>query len=81
MKKKSKLSWGWRYIVIVRDGTYQIHEGYGFNKQGIPHSWTDDPIAPMGESLLELRLDLFQMALDAATQPVFEEHGKKLRKV
>lgn len=68
--------WSWRYIVIKREGCYQIHEGYG---QGVPHSWTDSPIAPMGETLGELRADLQMMLLDVAE--VFEERGKKLRRV
>lgn len=56
----------WRYRVGVKDGFYGIYEFYeGDGKTG----WTECPIAPIGESELELIQDLRAM-LRAFDEPV-----------
>lgn len=47
------------------DYVYQIHEVF-YEEDGSIHSWTIDPVSPMGESLAELAedLEIFKQAFD-----------------
>ncbi len=55
----------WNYRVINRDDTFAIYEAY-YDDAGNVISITAEPVAPLGESLAELRADLehYRKALD-----------------
>ena len=53
------------------DGVVQIYEDY-FDESGAWQARTENPIAPMGESLDELVRDLSTMLRDALIRPVKE---------
>lgn len=69
----------WNHRVIRRSNapstdpewSYQVHEVY-YKEDGSIEAWTENPVAPVGEDLSELRSDIshFSEALD---QPVLEE--------
>ncbi len=72
----------WNYRIIKRtaeeSATYGIHEVY-YDKKDEAESWTGEPVEPMGESLGELREDIFHF-MSAFRYPVLveaEESGKK----
>lgn len=71
----------WNYRVIARptpqnEWTFGIHEVY-YNELGEPDMWSEDPIAPFGETLGELRDDIiYQLA--AFTRTALVEYEKKL---
>ena len=56
----------WNYRVVERDDTFAIYEAY-YDDAGTVISITAEPVAPLGESLEELRADLehYRRALDA----------------
>lgn len=67
---------GWNYRVIRKQVEidyyqYEIHEVY-YDDDGTIESWTEQPIAPFGESFLELQNDLNYMA-KATQKPILEE--------
>ena len=55
----------WNYRVVERDDTFAIHEAYYDDAGNVTHI-TAEPVAPMGESLAELRADMehYRRALD-----------------
>ena len=69
----------WNHRIIRRSNApstdpewnYQIHEVY-YKKDGSIDAWTENPVTPLGENLIELQSDisLFSKALD---QPALEE--------
>lgn len=69
----------WNHRVIRRSNapssnpkwTYQIHEVY-YNDDGSIENWTENPVAPMGENLLELQSEIRHFS-GALNQPVLEE--------
>ena len=71
----------WNYRVIARptpqqEWTFGIHEVY-YAEDGAPEMWSEDPIAPFGETLGELRDDIiYQLA--AFTKPALVEWEGKL---
>lgn len=73
----------WNYRVIrshcAGDYVYQIHEVY-YSPDGAPGSWTENPIAPLGETPLELRSELEHM-LRALDKPVLEVDRDRLVEV
>lgn len=64
----------WNYRVLERtdknsgDTTYAIHEVY-YNDEGKPDGCTENSVAPMGESLAELKADMdhYRQALEKPT--------------
>ena len=67
----------WNHRVIRRTSetgsvSYQIHEVY-YDEQDRVEAWTESPVAPMGETLHELRDELGQF-LRALDSPVLVEH-------
>jgi len=70
----------WNYRVVKTTSElgpeYAIHEVYYAND--VPDSWTEDLIAPYGETLAELRRDLAHMA-QALDKPVLEVVDGKLK--
>ena len=62
----AKMTWNYRVVQRVEQTctTYAIHEVFYGN--GIPKLVTEDAVAPMGESLEELRRDIehYMLALD-----------------
>lgn len=67
------MTWNHRVVRRAIDGEpfYGIHEA--FYAQGVdePNGWTEDPAAPVGETLDELRVELERM-LAALDRPVIE---------
>ena len=65
---------GWNYRVVRRkwgeDSTYGIHEAYGDHARK-PHSITVDPVAPVGDSVAELR-EAYRMMSEAFDAPILE---------
>lgn len=65
----------WNYRVYKckekEEEYYAIHEAYYAPYKEEPHSYTVDPVAPMGNTLEELRSDL-QMMLAALDKPVID---------
>lgn len=67
------MTWNFR---VVRESTegfpwYSIREVY-YDRHGKVGDWTEKPVAPLGESLDELRADLARMA-EALNHPTLEE--------
>jgi hypothetical protein len=54
----------WNYRVIESEGVFRIHEVY-YNEKNEITAISEDPIAPLGETLEELKGDLkyYQQAL------------------
>lgn len=73
----------WNHRVIKRsfrgEDFYQIHEVY-YNDKKKPYLWTNDPIAPGGASLQELREELQRM-LRCLDTPILIEDGDKLKEL
>lgn len=72
----------WNYRVVQHDDGketwYQIHECFYASKDDVvPHSWTADSIAPVGESMEDLRLALDRMIF-ALAKPILKIDGDKL---
>lgn len=68
------MTWNHR-VVKVTEGDelfYGIHEAYYHKGEGEPYAWTDEPVAPIGETLDELRIELERM-LAALDKPVIEQ--------
>lgn len=69
----------WNHRVIRRNNspsrdpewTYQIHEVY-YNDDGSIESWTENPVAPMGENPIELQSEIRYFS-EALNKPVLEE--------
>lgn len=76
----------WHYIVIRKklkygkrtQYSYTIHEGYEFDKNGIPKHWTESSVCPRADTLDDLRKDLCTMLMDSLRYPIYEERGNKL---
>lgn len=64
--------WNYRVMKSYVSGEtyYAIHEVY-YDDAGEPHSWTEDAIDPVGDTLDELRNELLHM-LVALERDVFE---------
>ncbi|MCG3212450.1 MAG: hypothetical protein FOGNACKC_06120 [Anaerolineae bacterium] len=58
----------WNYRIVERDGIFAIYEVY-YDAAGNVTSITAEPVAPMGESLDELRADL-EKQCQALDKPV-----------
>ena len=75
----------WNHRIIKRHDkkanitTFQIHEIY-YNDNNEIEGWTESPVAPMGESMAELREDL-QHFVEALEKPVFEEKIQNAQEV
>lgn len=69
----SKLAY-WNYRVIrhsspgEKEGYFEIFEVF-YDKNDVPHSWTADPIHPLGTDTKELKKDINFM-LEALKKPV-----------
>lgn len=50
------MSWNYR-VIRAQDGTLAIHEVY-YDEAGKPRAYTEDPVAPMGETYWELLQDM-----------------------
>lgn len=69
----------WNHRVIRRSNapsmdlewTYQIHEVY-YNDDGSIESWTENPVAPVGENPLELQSEIRNFS-EALNKPVLKE--------
>ena len=65
----------WNYRVVKRkyeeDIIYGIYEAYYGKVEKKPHSITDEPMSPMGDTLKELQKDLTMM-LDALNKPTLK---------
>ena len=70
---------GWNHRVIRRSNApstdpewnYQVHEVY-YKEDGSIEAWTENPVAPVGEDLSELRSDISHYS-EALEQPVLKE--------
>ncbi|MDY0123140.1 hypothetical protein [Sulfurimonas sp.] len=70
----------WNYRIILKEDKrlkaklYQIHEVY-YSKKGKIKGWTENPVAPYGETKKELKKELkyFQNALK---HPILKEKKK-----
>lgn len=64
--------WNHRVLRTVVHGEvgYGIHEVY-YNEAGIPWTWTADPVDPFGETVYELRRNIYHM-LASIEKPVLE---------
>lgn len=51
---------------------FQVHEGSCNKGELIPHSWTENPVTPIGETVDELRIEL-ELFLGALDLPVLKE--------
>ena len=52
----------WNHRVVKKLGLYQIHEAfYRKKKNKVPYAWTESGVAPMGDTVEELREVLIQM--------------------
>ena len=75
--ESEQMSWNHRVIrrsnspSIDPEWTYQIHEVY-YNDDGSIESWSENPVAPMGENPSELQSEIRHF-LAALNQPVLEE--------
>ena len=58
----------WNYRIIKKDGDYSIHEVY-YTEDGKPEKVTKEPVAIVGDSLLELQEE-FVHYLRALLKPV-----------
>ena len=83
--KKPKTNSYWNYRVIYtkhgNDNIFQIHEVY-YNADDSIHAWSKNAIAPMGESLKELKGDIKHF-LEAFEKPVLElilDDGKDVKR-
>lgn len=47
----------WNYRVVRQDDTYTIHEVY-YDQEGRITAFSTNPVAPCGETLEELRVDM-----------------------
>lgn len=57
---------------------FQIHEVYyGIEEGSNQLSWTENAIAPMGETIEDLRFELVRM-LEALDKPVLDYHAEEL---
>ena len=67
------MTWNYRVVKSVNAGetTYGIHEVY-YDDNGKPVSCTVDPMAPMGEKLVEVYSDM-QYMLKAFDYPTLTE--------
>lgn len=63
----------WNYRVIEHDRFFAIHEVY-YNDKGEITAISEDPIAPSGESLKELKSDL-KYYLQAMNRPILKKEG------
>jgi hypothetical protein len=72
------MSWNYRVIRYpeTEDSAFAIHEVY-YDKEGRPTSWAENPIAPLGDNLLELRAEVEYM-LEAFDKPVLTIVDDKL---
>jgi len=55
----------WNYRVMVKDGSYAVHEVF-YDDEGNVEAWAEDPVYPRGQSVEELAedFDLYRLALD-----------------
>lgn len=74
----AETSWNYRVTRTKEDGefVFAVREVYYTHDQ--PHSWSEDPIAPHGESWHELAEDIVKMQR-AVALPVFDLTGDKPR--
>ena len=61
----------WNYRLIERDGLISIHEVY-YNESGEPRAWTENPVAPFGETVEDVR-ECLNMMIQALGKPVLKE--------
>lgn len=70
----------WNYRIIKREQlgevSLQLHEVY-YDKKGDMNSWSINPIAPCGETVIELGDDLARMQ-EALIKPVLIENNNEL---
>ena len=73
----------WNYRVIrnrhteTDSVTYQVHEVY-YREDGGIEGWTQEPVAPLGETAEELREDI-RYFLHAFRCPILEVRGNRRR--
>lgn len=85
MKKKRKL--GWFYAAIRKrsrrggrsESYYEIHEVFPWGPGG-KLMWTAEPVAPMGNTLTELRHCLTMMLEDSFRMPLYRIAGRGSKK-
>ena len=58
---------GWHHRVVDRDGVFAVHEVH-YDEAGKPVAVTENPTAPIGESLEELQA-VCEQYLDALKSP------------
>lgn len=70
----------WNYRVfketIGKEVQFSIREAYYDNKKTVPHSWTCEPAAAVGENEKEVKKDLFWMR-KAFQYPVIDLDKKR----
>jgi len=70
--------WNYRLIVTVNDNgdtDMEVHEVY-YSENGVPDSWTIEPVEFGGESVEEVARALTQAAADVLAQPpLIEKDG------
>lgn len=76
---KSEKLGGWNYRLIVTESEFgvdmEVHEVY-YSKDGIPDSWTTEPVEFGGESVEEVARALTNAATDILAQPpLIEKDG------
>lgn len=62
----------WNHRVVNMGAGYQIAEVYYEDDKVTPMGWSADPVAPYGETLGDLRVELNRM-LAALDKPVLKE--------
>jgi hypothetical protein len=69
------------YRVVNKDGWFMIHEVY-YDENNKIVSWTENPVAPAGETIEDLRKEL-QLFLDALNKPVLikDSRGVLIEKI
>jgi len=60
----------WNYRVIIKNGTYAVHECF-YNDKGYPVSISKDETWPIGESFAELKEDL-KLMIKALERPILK---------
>lgn len=62
------MSWNYRIMTLDGGKTFEIHEVY-YSRDGIPNSYTENAISPVGDSITELMDDLTYM-MEAFKKPI-----------
>lgn len=70
------MSWNYR-VIVAPDGQHGIHEVYYEDDGKTIKFWSENPIAPGGESVKELRSDIGAM-LHSFSKPILKEVDGKL---